>query len=65
MIIHDLWVGVEECVLEVIERVGIQGKLPLQRAIGHAAPALEHGEGLIEDVLKRHTESSLSPVAPR
>ena len=41
------------------ERLVIQLELPLERAIGHAAPALEHGYRLVENLLKGHRPPSL------
>jgi hypothetical protein len=64
LVIYDLRMGVEERVLEVLERNGVQGELPLQRTIGHTAPALEQGKGLIKDVLKRHARSFMSLRRP-
>jgi hypothetical protein len=32
----------------------IQMELQLERAIGQAPPALEHGDGLVKDLLKGH-----------
>jgi hypothetical protein len=45
---------VEEFILEDRQLVVIEVELELQGAIGHAPPALEHGDRLVEDLLKSH-----------
>src|SRR5687767_11433857 len=51
-------VRVEEGVLQIFERRVIQVELPLQRAIRHAPTALEHGEGLVQNLLEGHSRPS-------
>ena len=41
-------------VLEVLERLVIELELPLERAIGHAAPLAQQGDYLIHDRDKVH-----------
>jgi hypothetical protein len=57
-IVPDLRVGVEQLVLEIVEDVLVQGKLPLEGAIGHPAAPLKHGYGLVENLLKGHYRPS-------
>src|SRR5262249_10998131 len=49
---------VEEFVLEDRQLVVIEVELELHGAIGHAAPALEHGDRLVHDLLKGHCQAS-------
>jgi hypothetical protein len=41
----------------------IQSELPFERAIGHAASPLEHGDYVIENFLEGHGRPS-TPLAP-
>jgi hypothetical protein len=50
-IVPDLRVGVEQLVLEIVEDVLVQGKLPLEGAIGYPAAPLKPSDGLVEDLL--------------
>ena len=58
-IIVDLRVGVEEGVLEIVEGVIVQVKLPLEGAVGYSATPLKHGYRVVEDLLKGHRRPSL------
>ena len=58
-IIADLRMRVQELVLEVVQRRVVELKLPLQGAVGHPAAPLQHGNGLIQHLLKGHPPSSL------
>jgi hypothetical protein len=51
--------GIEEFVLKIVEGILVQGKLPLEGAVGHPAAPLKHGYGLVEDLLKGHRPPSL------
>jgi hypothetical protein len=57
-IIGHVRVRVEEGFFEIFEPRVIQVELPLQRAIRHASTALEHGQGLIENLLEGHGRPS-------
>ena len=51
-------VGVEEIVCERFKAVIVQVELELERAIGHAATALEHCHHLIQHLLEGHGHPS-------
>jgi hypothetical protein len=55
---------VDEFNLEILDRFVIELELPLERAIGHAAPLAQEGEYLIHDRDKVHRVSSRSVVVP-
>ena len=55
--------ALDEFSLEVLEGLVIQVELPLQHAIGHTAPPLQHGNRLVHDLFKVTTPSP-SPVRP-
>src|SRR5262245_38914346 len=57
--------AIEEFVLEIIEGVLIQLKLPLEGAIGHPATPLQHGHRLVQYLLKGHPPSSRWLGAPQ
>jgi hypothetical protein len=40
--------------LQVFEGLIIELELPFERAIGHPAAALEHGDSVVKDLLKGH-----------
>src|SRR6516165_3233775 len=48
----------EERFFQVFQRRIVELKLPLEGAIGQAPPALEHGDRLVEDLLKGHRPPS-------
>src|SRR5215216_3976202 len=56
----DVWVGVQQFVLEVLKGVIIQGELPFERPIGHAASPLEHRNHVIENLLEGHGRLSIA-----
>ena len=62
ILINGHLLGLDEFVLEIIEGVIVQLELPLERAIGHPAATLEHGQGLVENLLKGHGRPS-TPLA--
>ena len=51
--------ALDEFVLEILQIVVVEVELALERAIGHAPTALEHGDRLVEDLLKGHRPPSL------
>jgi hypothetical protein len=46
--------AVNELFLEVFQGIIIELELPFEGAIGDASTALEHGYGVVEDLLKVH-----------
>src|SRR5215813_4301480 len=58
-VIDHLGMRIEELLLEVVQRGIIELKLSLERAVGQAPPALEHGYRLVEDLFKGHGPPSL------
>ncbi len=52
-LINHLRVSVEHGLFEVCEVVVIKGKRPLEGAIRYPPLALEHGDGLLQDLLER------------
>ena len=56
-IINHLRVFIEECFLQILERRIIQVELALQCAIRHPPAALEHGKGMVEELLECHDGS--------
>jgi len=48
----------DEFVLQIFESRVIELELPLQRAVGQAPAALEHGYGLVENLFKGHRPPS-------
>ena len=55
----------DELKREVLQCLGIEVEMPLEHAVGQTSSTLEHGDRLIQNVLKRHTWSSLSRLIPR
>src|SRR5215471_6007841 len=51
--------AVDQRILEVFDRRIIKLELPLEGAVGHPPPALEHGDRLVENLLKGHRPPSL------
>src|SRR5262245_7942623 len=51
-----------EFVLQIFQSCVVELKLSLESAIGQASPALEHGDRLVENLLKSHCPLS-SPKA--
>ena len=51
--------ALDEFVLQIFEGRVVELELPLQRAVGQAPPALEHGYRLVENLLKGHRPPSL------
>src|SRR5262249_5209297 len=58
-IISHLRLRVQEFVFQRGELLIIQRELELEGPIGHSPTALEHGERLVEDLLKGHCPPSL------
>src|SRR5262249_41387532 len=56
--IHRQALTVDQLVLQVCQGRVIELELPLQRAVGQASPALEHGNRLVENLLKGHRPPS-------
>jgi hypothetical protein len=50
--------GKKDGLFQILQVVVVQGKLPLQGAIGDAAMLVQHGERLAEDLIERHSGSS-------
>jgi hypothetical protein len=57
-LIHSDALGLNEFSLQVLEGVIIELELPFERAIGHAATALEHRHRVIENLLEGHGRPS-------
>jgi hypothetical protein len=55
---------VDELNLEVLDRFVIQPELPLECAIGHAAPLTQEGDHLIHDRDKVHLAPSFPFTVP-
>jgi hypothetical protein len=53
-IVVDLRGGVEQGVLEIVERRVVELKGSLERAAGQAPSALKPGDGVVENLLKGH-----------
>ena len=53
-----------QLVHEVVQRIVIELELPLEGAIGHAAPLAQQGDHLIHDRDKVHPVSSLLFAVP-
>ena len=49
---------------EVLQRLVIELELPLEHAVRHTAPPLQHGKSLVDDFFKRHDGPFPSLVAP-
>ena len=60
LVIHDLWVGVEECVLQVFEVGVVQIELSFQGAIRHPLFLLEPGDHLGQHLFEGHA----APLLP-
>jgi hypothetical protein len=58
VVLDDLWMGVEQLILERLQVVVVQTELQLEGTIGHAASALEHRHCLIEHLLEGHGRAS-------
>src|SRR5438132_6767957 len=50
--------GKEDGVCEILQVVILNGKLALQGAIGDPTMLVQHGDGLAEDLIERHSGSS-------
>ena len=59
LVVH-LWVGKKEFVLQGGEVVIVELELELKGPIRHAPTALEHGNYLVENLLKSHRPPSLA-----
>jgi hypothetical protein len=53
--------ALDEFVLQIFQGRVVELELPLEGAVGQAPAALEHGNRLVEDLLKGHRPPSLSP----
>jgi hypothetical protein len=51
--------GIEEFVCEIVQSIVVELKLPLEGAIGHAAPLAQESNHLIHDRDKVHPVPSL------
>src|SRR6516165_1326061 len=58
-VIDHLGMRIEELLLEVVQRRVIELELPLQGAVGQASAPLEHGDRVVENLLKGHRLPSL------
>jgi hypothetical protein len=58
-------VDLDQLLFEDLKSLLIQMELELERTVGHASTALEHGDRLVEDLLKGHGQPSLSPCRRR
>ena len=58
ILINGHLLGLDELDLEIVEGVIVQVELPFERAIGHAASTLEHGQGLVHNLLEGHRRPS-------
>jgi hypothetical protein len=58
-IVAHLRVGIEEFVCEIVQRIVVELKLPLEGPIGHAAPLAQEDDHLIHERDKVHRVSSL------
>ena len=65
LLIHDLGMGKEDGVFEILQVVIVKGKLALQGAIGDPAMFVQHGDRLAEDLIERHSGSSACGVTPQ
>jgi hypothetical protein len=54
--------GIDELGLQVFEGIFIESELAFERAIGHAASTLKHGQRLVHNLLEGHGRSS-NPLA--
>jgi hypothetical protein len=63
VILDRVWVAVQEFILECLQVVAVQTELQLEGAIGHAASALEHSQGLVQDLLESHRRPSTPPLS--
>src|SRR5262245_60293815 len=59
VLIHGQTLALDEFVLHIFQIRVIELELPLESTIGEAPPALEHGDRLVEDLLKGHYPPSL------
>ena len=57
--------GKEDGVFEILQVVILNGKLALQRAIRDPAMLMQHGDGLAEDLIERHSGSSVCGGTPQ
>jgi len=55
-------VDLDEFLFEGLQRLLIEMKLEHERAVGHTPAALQHGNRLVEDLLKGHCQPSTSPL---
>jgi hypothetical protein len=62
ILINGHLLGLNELDFEIVEGVIVQVELPFERAIGYAASPLEHGQGLIHNLLEGHRRPS-NPLA--
>jgi hypothetical protein len=66
ILINGHLLGLDELDLEIVEGVIVQVELPFERAIGHAASTLEHGQGLVHNLLEGHRRPSTAlALVPR
>jgi hypothetical protein len=64
-VIDHLGMRIEELLLEVVQRRGIELELPLQGAVGQASAPLEHGNRVVENLLKGHRPPPYADEARR
>jgi hypothetical protein len=60
LIIDNLWVGVKEFLLYVLQKVIVEVELPLERPIGHPAPTPQEVHDLVQDLIEPHGVAPLS-----
>jgi hypothetical protein len=66
ILINGHLLGLDELDLEIVEGVIVQVELPFERAIGHAASTVEHGQGLVHNLLEGHRRPSTAlALVPR
>ena len=57
--IHCQALAVDELVLQIFQHRVVELELPLEGAVSEAPTPLEHGNRLVEDLLKGHRQPSL------
>ena len=57
-LIHGEALALDEFILQIVQGRVVELKLPLEGAVGQASPALEHGDRLVENLLKGHRHPS-------
>ena len=60
-LIHGEALALDEFVLQIVQGRVVELKLPLEGAVGQASATLEHGDRLVEDLLKGHDPPFQAP----